>query len=152
MMTKKSLLLPHCFQTTGWWLLAISLVMLGVTLALDMNGNAQGTAFAVLAIAGTCLPTLSLLLICVSKERHEDEYVAYLRTRSVLWVVAFAFVVGMIEQSTDYMSVRYLTMQQLGRQHFLMALLTNPALLAVVYLVLFKGALFINKVKISKDE
>lgn len=145
--------MPHKCQKAGWWLLLVWLVSVILFLtAQSIGGNVAdsietGVADYLWLFLGTCLPYIAVLLICVSKEKTEDEFINHLRIRSLLWVVAFAFVVGMLSLSLNYSLVRLGTVHQVGMVSMWVNLATNPLTLAVVYLLLFKGSVFINGLK-----
>lgn len=153
-MEKKTYLLPHKCQTVGWWLLLLSLISIPVFITLDSHGHlANGGDIGgwVAMFIATCLPYIAIVLVCLSREKVEDEYINHLRVRSVFYVVVFAFIIGMLELASGFISSRLLTVGQMGQVAFYTKILTNPMILAVVYLLLFKGSILINTLKSNKD-
>ena len=84
---KKLYLLPHRCQLIGWILIGASLVfVIGSTLILK-NEDEQFTY----AAGGMIISFVGLLLAGLSREKQEDEFTVFLRTRSALTAVAFMF-------------------------------------------------------------
>ena len=83
---KKLYLLPHRFQLIGWILIGVSLVFV-IGSVLLLKGDAAFTA----AGGGMIISFIGLLLAGLSREKQEDEFTVFLRTRSALAAVAFMF-------------------------------------------------------------
>ena len=84
---KKLYLVPHRCQLIGWILIGASLVfVIGSTLILK-NEDEQFTY----AAGGMIISFVGLLLAGLSREKQEDEFTVFLRTRSALTAVAFMF-------------------------------------------------------------
>ena len=84
---KKLYLLPHRFQLIGWILVGVSLVF-AVGCLLFIKGQSDRETYAGL---GVILSFIGLSLAGLSRERQEDEFTVFLRTRSALTAVAFMF-------------------------------------------------------------
>lgn len=153
-MERKTYLLPHVCQKVGWWMLLVSLLSITMFIAIDSTTGLSNINVALsylVSILATCLPYLSMGLICLSQEKEEDEYVSHLRMRSLFWVVVFAFAAGIIEQSMNYIFVSFLTIEKRGVLSY-MNFIVNPMSLAIVYVLIFKGSILFNTIKSRKDE
>lgn len=85
-------LLPHKWQVIGTLVAAISAVLYGVLLCLRDQYNGQNW-FTLCVLSARFFLGLSLLLICFSKEKVEDEYIASARYRA-LTISVFIFIIG----------------------------------------------------------
>ena len=84
---KKLYLLPHRFQLIGWILVGVSLVFaIGSLLFIKGQGNRETYAGM-----GIIISFIGLFLAGLSREKQEDEFTLFLRTRSALTAVAFMF-------------------------------------------------------------
>lgn len=88
---KKLYLLPHRFQLIGWILIGVSLVFV-IGSVLLLKGDDAFTA----AGGGMIISFIGLLLAGLSRERQEDEFTVFLRTRSALAAVAFMFALKVV--------------------------------------------------------
>ena len=120
---------------------------------LDAAGIApgQGGVGPVVTFLVTGIPFLSLVMVCVSQEKVEDEYIQSLRARAVLAVVVYAFVVNMVAISFNRVFLFYLPLETCAAMHNITYLCTNVPLMALIYLVIFKGSLLINRLKACDD-
>ena len=85
-------LLPHKWQMIGAVVAAISAVFYGVLICLRDRFLGQEWLY-LCVISATFLLGLSLLIVCFSKERVEDEYIVSARYRA-LTISVFIFIVG----------------------------------------------------------
>ena len=84
---KKLYLLPHRCQLIGWILVGFSLVFIIGSILILKNGDEQFTY----AAGGMVISFIGLMLAGLSREKQEDEFTVFLRTRSALTAVAFMF-------------------------------------------------------------
>ena len=150
-MKTNNLLLPHSWQIGGWIAFVLWLVFAGVRLLLfyaDYNVSDIPLFLRVLLMMlWELLPYLSIMLICISREKQEDEYVQHIRALSVFSLALFLLLLGMLSYGTwrligywGWPNVSYwLTW---SRTYFS---LTPVA--AILYLLIFKGLLFYNWIK-----
>ena len=89
---KKLYLLPHRCQLIGWILVGVSLVF-AVGCLLFIKGQSDRETYAGL---GVILSFIGLFLAGLSRERQEDEFTVFLRTRSALTAVAFMFALKVV--------------------------------------------------------
>ena len=140
-MNKKSILMPHACQKVGWclFLLAILVEIINASFIHDIN-----TAWYFAKAAHITL-IISFFLICLSKERVEDEMISGFRLKSI-GITAYVFFVfllifsillevkpGFIFQNADSTLSAYLS------ELFLIVL---PILLFVLYYGIFKRMLW----------
>ena len=153
-MKTNNLLLPHSWQIGGWIAFVLWLVFAGVRLLLfyaDYNVSDIPLFLRVLLMMlWELLPYLSIMLICISREKQEDEYVQHIRALSVFSLALFLLLLGMLSYGTERLidywgwpNVSYwLTW---SRTYFS---LTPVA--AILYLLIFKGLLLYHWLK-SRD-
>lgn len=161
-MEQRSILLAHKWQKAAWayilffmvFLLAYAVAHLfGVHLWRDVIGaelsETRLGVFLVLLFFKT-LPCVSLMVVCLSKEKNEDEYIGYIRSVALLILVLFLFVLSLFTFACeDYF--RYLVKDTAAYQEILAWYhwFTLMPILAGLYLILFKGLLFIDKLRSS---
>ena len=158
-MEKKSYLLPHSWQKIGWWLLGASAVGVSILIVFEIIGRLKNWGEVVIpelpslimVTLVTCVPFLGLLLICLSQEKQEDEFIQCLRSRPLFIVVVYAFVIQMISISLDQFLMAYIPTETLGQLKSIIHYCTNIPLMAVFYLAIFKGMMFVNYLRSKKD-
>ena len=84
---KKLYLLPHRCQLIGWILVGVSLVF-AMGCLLFIKGQSDRETYAGM---GIIFSFIGLFLAGLSREKQEDEFTVFLRTRSALTAVAFMF-------------------------------------------------------------
>ena len=89
---KKLYLLPHRCQLIGWILVGVSLVFTIGSL-LFIKGNDLRETYAGM---GIIFSFVGLFLAGLSREKQEDEFTVFLRTRSALTAVAFMFALKVV--------------------------------------------------------
>ena len=147
-MEKKSLLLPHICQKIGLALLV--LFILFVLLEMFANGNTieiPDWMTASLAWTLYALPSISIMLICLSREKIEDEYISHIRGRAVFIVVLIGFIASMITNATRASAVRLYDPDTVGSVSACAWWFTNALPLSFLYILIFKGSLLINWLK-----
>ena len=115
-MEKKTYLLPYSCQKLGWWMLGASLVGFIIFGIFEIIGYLREwgpteipqVASHIMVFLVTCLPFLGLILICLSQEKVEDEYIKSLRAKSLFIVVIYAFVISMIKVSLTQFLIAYI--------------------------------------------
>ena len=134
-------------------MLLASLVF-GLIYVAKETGNVEDIlldAPAILMFLATGLPFLALMMICISQEKEEDEYIQSLRTRTVFIVVVYDFVVNMIVMSLTNVLVHHIPFSEFAAFHYVTSMCTNLPLLIVIYLLIFKGTLLFNRIKMRHD-
>lgn len=149
---KKSFLFPHWCQKVGWWILATLAVFGVIVLILALIGCNVPNWLEGILYSVPFFPSLALFLICLSQEKQEDEYIAHIRTRSVFIIVAIAFVISLIDFPVKLIGARMLSPEQLGTYIMYVRCLTGPITLTFIYLIIFKGSLFMNWLKTRSDD
>lgn len=154
-MKQKNLLMPNGCQRAGWWMLILIPVILGCYYVLYaffresalfalVNNNSRYMTMTLGIVA-----VVSLFLICLSKEKTEDEMISALRMRAVAiiaYILFFAILIYMLYGSLDA-GLRF--GQSWGAVVFWMQALTWPLFFApVLYIAVFKAMLWHSK----KDE
>jgi len=142
---KKLYLLPHRYQQIGWILVGVSLVfVLGSWLFIKGQSD-QETA----AGMGIIFSFIGLFLAGLSREKQEDEFTVFLRTRSALTAVAFMFAFRILLVLVITVMGTLTTMNVIGDEAFVdnrvVALSLRPFLKTtgfggafVLYLLLYK--------------
>lgn len=148
-MNSKSILMPHICQIVGWCVLAIIVLMTGVKMSLlHIYGADMMNTAGHMAKASHILLILSMFLICLSKEKVEDEMIHSLRLKATGITIYFFFILfmilslvlacqpGFIYSHIDETSSLYIN------EFFLIFL---PILLAGLYLIIYKIMLWKSK-------
>ena len=145
MNAKTNFLLPHKFQIAGWWGLLVSAVLFAILLYINLYEPELYTPPMLLA----AVPFLaSLLLICISCEKIDDEYIKELRSRIVYALVVAFVLIKIFYLIASSICTSCGAIAVLGVIGFLNILL-NPIILIVIYIVAFRLILFINKYKVN---
>lgn len=97
------------------------------------------------------IPFVALILICLSREKNEDEYIASLRARSVIPVVIVGFVAAMISNAYMCIGGRLYDVSHVGTFMMVSRWFNSPLVLGLVFPLIFKGTLFINWLKTRND-
>lgn len=130
-------LLPYFMQFIGAALTVCGIVALGIS-HID----------AMMFVAYILL-SVGLLLIALSKEKAEDEYITYLRMRSIITVAIVCMIYSVISPFCDYLLNHYLDFTRYLMVRNIQVLITTTPLITLLYLVLFKGSILLNS---KRDE
>lgn len=143
----KSFLLPHKWQAVGGWIIVASILLSIVNIACDING-----VFHVPAILGWIPAFLGLLLICLSQEKVDDEYISNLRGRLVCIIVTVAFISAIFSSISEIIRICYgwNCSNILFTIVFFLRLLQNPFLLGSIYIVALKLTLYVINRKVNR--
>lgn len=155
-MKQKKLLLPHSFQNFGWIMLLLSGILLLATNNFQLVKEGI-TIFSfdftpLIILLTTSLPIICIMLICISKEKHEDEYINNLRSRYIMCIVLFYFLAGMIQVALSRYEIIYQVGQFYQQTTSILRGINNVYSLSLIYLILFKGTLLINSFNAKQDE
>ena len=141
MALNKTVLLPHRWQKVGWWMIVASVVLAAAIAVVEINGIQAG--FPIMA---SWIPAVAgLLLICLSQEKTEDEYIRHLRGKIVSIIVAIAIIAKMTTMIVSLICNNFgwvpVTIYFMG-----LSILYNPIVLTVGYIIALKLSLyFINR-------
>ena len=165
-----SLLLPYRYKKTGWWILIVSLIMISAVLFIMGHTEADvlGTdrynyirTYVTVCRIMVVFPYIGLMIICLTKEQQEDEFIRHIRVRVLaLFVIIYVVSTFFLKQSF-FATIVYITannhrveghlydiIQLLER---LFRLLSFVPLLSVVYALVLKKVLS-NNLKECNDE
>lgn len=152
---KKSLLLPYRIQKMGWFLLLCWIVWIGVVVSMRLLHISRpeyptwiGTATMIIY---SFLPTIATLMVCLSKEKNEDEYIEYIRRRAVFFMAVLFFSTLLLNTSLTNVGLRLWNWSPDNGYLMFSWLYTNPFIITLLYITLFKGTLFINWLKTRND-
>ncbi|MCF0197836.1 MAG: hypothetical protein HUK02_00735 [Bacteroidaceae bacterium] len=151
-MNQKSFLLPYRCQQAGWWLLGLSLA--GFVIFLEFMAGSLDTILQqmpewmqeplVWTFYG--LPLVALLLICLSREKDEDEYITHLRGRAVFWVVVVGFIAALFSHLFVIVGGRLYPISTVSRFLGYAFYFKSPVVLSIVFLLIFKGTIVVNRI------
>lgn len=152
---KKSILFPFWCQKIGWWTFSIYILWILALIIMRVCEVHTSTPPYWVGVSQIIIfylmPTIAAILICLSQEKHEDEYIQHIRAYSVFIVIIIAFVAGLLSDSIlsvlDRLTIYYT--DEIGRYA---QLAKNPAFLTIIYLLIFKGSLFINWLKTHNED
>lgn len=92
--------------------------------------------------------SIGILLCSISREKIEDEFISYLRTRSIFLVVMVYLVWAVIDPVLSYyVAPRAFDLSSWGRVSFVLGFLRSAQFFVLIYLLLFKGAIMLNSRK-----
>lgn len=152
----KSYLLPYKYQKLGWKLICIFIGLLSLHLILYLGFSIRITDAPqpvpwILFLFARVFPYLALALICLSKEKNEDEFVQYIRGKVIWFIVVTLLVLGMFNLATE----EIFPMWGLGNFHHSIVwwdrYLKLTPVTTTIYIILFKGMLFYNNYKSRKS-
>lgn len=119
-----SLLLPYSYKKVGWYTLAVSLILIPALIVFvfviwDKRGDAGfwngGKSFWDVYEANTALfrliillPYIAIILICLSKEKQEDEFIRHIRVRTLIYFVIIYLIIGYVHSLSENMYYVYL--------------------------------------------
>lgn len=151
-MYKKSFLFPHCCQQIGWWLILTCLILAVTFLCVIENTSDSFNTARVLQASIFVLSSIGLMLLCLSKEKIEDEYISYLRTRIVTWIIVYVFVVSAVRSILLFILSWFAPVSGQGWIFTIMSVaITNPILLGIVYIIIFKLSIWFYNRKSNED-
>ena len=165
-----SILLPYRFKKTGWWILIASMIVIPTVLYImgktkvDVLGPDRYdyirhyvTVCKIMAV----FPYIGLMIVCLTKEQQEDEFIRHIRVRVlayfvIVYVIAVFFLRQIILSTNFYVVIYnyqkvnnfYIAMGYLER---VFSLLSFVPLLSVVYALVLRKVLS-NNLKESNDE
>ena len=138
-MVNQKFLLPHVVQYVGLFLFLVGIA-----------GLCFGSAdFIVFFSCGAV--SAGLLLIAISKEKTEDEYIAYLRIRSVFILAVLSLVYLVLSIAANFLLVRMVDISTYGKIKFIENLIVSLPFVVGLYLVLFKGSIIVNSKSESQE-
>lgn len=152
---KKSLLFPYRVQKTGWILLACWILWIALVIAMRLFHLADPDypmwIKRGMLIVYSFLPSIATLMICLSQEKNEDEYIEYIRGRAVFLMVVLFFSTLLLNVSLTNVGLRLWGFSPDNGYLMFSWLYTNPFIITLVYILVFKGSLFINWLKTRND-
>ena len=114
-----SLLLPYSYKKVGWYTLAVSLILIPALIVFVFviwykRGDAGfwngGKSFWDVYEANTALfrliillPYIAIILICLSKEKQEDEFIRHIRVRTLICFVIIYLIIGYVHALSENM-------------------------------------------------
>lgn len=154
-MKQKKLLLPHSFQNFGWIMFLLSGIFILATNHFQLIKESIAI-FSIdltplIVLLTTSLPVLCIMIICISQEKHEDEYIKALRSQYILCIVVFYFLTEMIQLAFSRYAIMYQVEPFYQKMISILGGINNVYTLSLAYLVLFKGTMLINSLKAQKD-
>ena len=164
-----SLLLPYRYKKTGWWILIVSLVMITAVLFIMEHTKADvlgadrysfiRTYVTVCRIMAV-FPYIGLMMICLTKEQQEDEFIRHIRVRILVYFVILYVIAQFFLKQSFYVTYLYTQAHEHIVGHFydiiqflerLFRLFSFVPLLSVVYALVLRKVLS-NNLKESNDE
>jgi hypothetical protein len=119
-----SLLLPYSYKKVGWYTLAVSMILIPALLVFVFviwfkRGDAGfwdgGKSFWDVYEAYTplfrliiLLPYIAIILICLSKEKQEDEFIRHIRVRTLICFVIIFLIIGYVHALLENMHEVYI--------------------------------------------
>ncbi len=145
MNTKTNFLLPHKFQIAGWWGLLASAAIFAILLCTKIYVPQLYTPPILLV---TIPFLISLLLICISCEKIDDEYINALRSRIIYYIIIAVVLIKMFYYISVVICTSYGAIGTLGIISFI-NILSNPIVLISIYIIAFRLILTFYKYKMN---
>lgn len=147
-MEKKSFLLPHVCQKIGLALLVLLILFIMLEVFANVN-TIEIPDWLTNPLAWTfyALPSVSVMLICLSREKIEDEYISHIRGRAVFIVVLIGFIASLITNAARASAAQLYGPDTVGSILTCAWWFTNALPISLLYILIFKGTLFINWLK-----
>lgn len=144
----KSFLLPHKWQIVGGWLIIAAIILAIGLIMCDINGY-MGEVRVLIA----WIPAyIGLMLICLSKEKNDDEYIRCLRSRLVGIFVAIAFSIEILDIIFRICFSSYgLTVLGGNVTRIILYFFSYPLLYAIAYIICLKLNLWIINRKMKNN-
>ncbi len=145
--SNRCFLFPYKLQIIGWWLVAAA-ILFGIAIVIgDINGWYRN-----IPVLLACIPAyVGILLICLSREKVDDEYINSLRGRIVCLLVVIAFVARIIQSIISVLRITYgWSSSDLWAVMSEISLLYQPILLATLYIIILKTTLLIQNHRIKR--
>lgn len=151
-MKTRNLLLPHSCQIAGWALWGLWLVMALVHIFVlkgnrDFYNGFPHFLILIYGIFGEVAPYLAIILLCLSREKTEDEYVHYIRSVSVFSLALFLLVTGLFSFAFERLFCGWGLSEVSAFTVWLRTYFSLTPVAAILYLLIFKGLLFYNWIK-----
>ena len=164
-----SLLLPYRYKKAGWWILIASLIVLPTVLfimgqtKLDVLGSERYSyirTYVTVCKIMAVFPYIGLMIICLTKEEQEDEFIRHIRIRVIAYFVIVYVVAEFFMKQSFFVELWYVTSHNYsaGRLYHIIQILVRVFnLLSFVPLISLAYALVLRKVlsnnlKESNDE
>ncbi len=141
---QKKFLLPHRWQYVGVWLIVCAILLTTVLIAGDITGVIR----YVPAILGWIPAFMGLMLVCLSQEKVDDEYISVLRGRLVCLLVTVAFISVILGRVSELLFVCFRWYSP--SIQIILSLLHNPFLLGSIYIIALKLTLYLINRKINR--
>ena len=148
---KKIYLLPHRCQTVGWIITGISVILLFCCALFRMPSNLDDPVILAFFLF------IGLFLVGLSREKQEDEFTVFLRTRSALTAVAIMFGLKIVAGLTwafllNYADRAVVDSWPVGMLFKQLRSLTNYGGAFLLYLILYKIRLARYNKEVENEE
>lgn len=149
MFSNSNLLLPHRYLIIGWGLLiaslfgAVAVVLLGIT-----SITTHVVSQTVYSVTMTMF-YVALLLLCVSREKNEDEYISALRSRIACIVIACALILKTFVTIATAICITTNQIELLGSIRYL-SIPVNFVVPVIAYIAIFQITLFVSNRRLKK--
>lgn len=164
----KSILLPYKCKKVGWWILPCSLVLIAVIIpniirGLDYSANniwSTVKSYETALRLTVLLPYLAIILICLSKEKQEDEFIRQIRARIIAYFAIYYLIASFISgHARNAYEMSVMASGHVPEQYneyvvialVIFSILSWLPLVAVVYSLVLKKVLS-NNIKESSNE
>lgn len=165
----KSILLPYRCKKVGWWVLPFSLVLIAVIIVILTTGLLDYSAhdigptvkfYETVLRLSVLLPYVAAILICLSKEKQEDEFIQQIRTRIIAYFAIYYLVISFIFAHTRNAYNTAMMAAGYSPEHgnvyaiviFILMILSWIPLVAVVYSLVLKKVLSNHEKESSNEE
>lgn len=88
--------------------------------------------------------SIGLILCAISREKVEDEYINYLRLKSIFRVAVVFLVYSVVFPIVNYIAIRTIDFATWGSIITILGVIRQPWFLILLYLAIFKGSIILN--------
>ena len=154
-MKTKHYLLSYKWQTAGWILLAVALMVTCLIVGVGLYMTMSEAVTKLFVAAVYVVTAVSLLLIAFSEERQEDEFIKSLRGRSLAAAACVAFVLSIIWFCVSNVGQMYFP-SQIGDDLWWKFSMVDNYLSIIpmffLYIVIFKASLWVYRWRSRHEE
>ena len=173
----ESILLPYQYKKPGWIMMTVSLILipivvyyLGHVLVYNIGDvmdrvvrESYIKTYMIVSRILVVIPFIGLMLVCMSKEEHEDEFLRHIRVRTLAFFVILFILITFIYRvswGVEFLISRGRSLAQVPihlrntLMHFnrVCLFVTYPPLLALAYALVLRKVLSKNLTESSNEE
>lgn len=142
----KSFLFPYRCKKIGWWGLLLSTVLIVAlyTVLITATELKNRQILETALVGSMLLPYVAIIMICLSKEEQEDEFIRQIRIRYLAYFAIYYMIAAFISAHFRFINDSYMTTSGYVTNIVLSLISWLPAV-AIVFSIVFKRVLSNNQ-------